>query len=224
MKLMLKATMGLANLVVVLAVVLFGAAGTLAFAEGWAFLASFATASLLITVYLARVDPALLARRVQAGPVAEKERSQRVIQGLASVSFLAMVAVPALDHRFGWSHAPWPIAVVGHALVLIGFLAVFLVFRENTFTSSVIEVTAGQRVIATGPYALVRHPMYLSALLLVAGIPLALGSLVGLVLLVPFVGIIVWRLLDEETFLRRRLAGYAAYQQKVRWRLVPHVW
>src|SRR6185312_16761011 len=126
-------------------------AGTLGFMEGWVFLAVFFAASLAVTIYLARKDPALLARRVQAGPIAEKERSQKVIQAIASLSFLSMVFVPALDHRFGWSHAPLPIVVAGDALVLLGFFVVFLVFRENTFTSSVIEVADEQRVIDTGP-------------------------------------------------------------------------
>jgi protein-S-isoprenylcysteine O-methyltransferase Ste14 len=184
----------------------------------------FSGSSLAITVYLARKDPALLQRRTQAGPFAEKERSQKIIQGLASISFLSTVVVPALDHRFGWSHAPLPIVVGGDALVLVGFLIVFRVFRENTFTSSIIEVASEQRVIDSGPYAIVRHPMYAGALLLVAGIPVALGSLVGLSTLPPFALVIVWRLLDEERFLVGYLPGYADYRQKVRCRLVPRVW
>ena len=176
-----KATWGLAQLVVVMGLLLFAPAGTLRFVEGWAFLALFFGASLAITVYLAKKDPALLERRTQAGPVAEKERSQKLVQGFASIAFLSTIVVPALDHRFGWSHAPLPAVIVGDALVGLGFLLVFLVFRENTFTSSVIEVAAEQRVIETGPYAVVRHPMYVGGLVLVAGIPLALGSLVGLV-------------------------------------------
>ena len=134
------------------------------------------------------------------------------------------MVVPALDHRFRWSSAPLPAVIAGDALVVLGFLVVFLVFRGNTYTSSVIEVASEQPVIDTGPYAIVRHPMYAGALVLVAGIPLALGSLVGLVTLPPFAAIIVWRLLDEERFLLGRLAGYGDYRQKVRWRLVPHVW
>jgi protein-S-isoprenylcysteine O-methyltransferase Ste14 len=113
---------------------------------------------------------------------------------------------------------------VGDALVVLGFLIVFLVFRENTYTSSVIEVATEQRVVTTGPYAAVRHPMYAGALVLLAGIPVALGSLVGLLTFPPFVVIIVWRLLDEERFLVGRLAGYAAYQEKTRCRLIPGVW
>jgi protein-S-isoprenylcysteine O-methyltransferase Ste14 len=199
-------------------------AGTVRFLEGWVFLAVFAGASLAITVYLAKADPALLERRTQAGPVAEKERSQKVIQGLASIAFIATIVVPALDHRCHWSRVPLPGVVVGDVLVALGFLGVFLVFRENTFTSSVIEVAPEQRVIDTGPYAVVRHPMYLGALVLIAGVPLALGSLVGLSTLVPFAAILAWRLVEEERFLGMQLAGYAAYRSKVRFRLIPRVW
>jgi protein-S-isoprenylcysteine O-methyltransferase Ste14 len=219
-----KAGFGLAQLVVVIGLLLFVPAGTLRFVEGWVFLAVFFGASLAITVYLAKADPALLERRTQAGPAAEKERSQKIIQGFASLAFVSTVVVPALDRRCHWSHAPLPAVIAGDTLVALGFLHVFLVFRENTFTSSVIEVAAQQRVIDTGLYALVRHPMYLGGLVLIAGVPLALGSLVGLATIVPFAGVIVWRLLDEERFLVSRLAGYAAYRDKVRYRLIPHVW
>jgi protein-S-isoprenylcysteine O-methyltransferase Ste14 len=219
-----KAMMGLAQLVVVMGLMLFGAAGTVRFVEGWVLLALFSGASLAITIYLARKDPALLERRTQAGPVAEKQRSQKIIQGLASVSFLSVLVVPALDHRFGWSHAPLLLVVAGDLLVSLGFLIVFFVFKENTFTSSVIEVAAEQRVIDTGPYAVVRHPMYSGALVLLAGLPLALGSLVGLVTFVPFAAVIVWRLLDEERFLATRLPGYVSYREKTRYRLIPRIW
>ncbi len=223
-RVMAKAAVGLVQLVLVIALVVFGSAGTVRFVEGWVFLAVFGGASLAITVYLAKKDPALLERRTQAGPIAEKERAQKVIQGLASLVFLTTLLVPALDHRFGWSHAPLLAVFVGDALVAVGFLLVFVVFRENTFTSSVIEVAAEQRVIETGPYAMVRHPMYVGGLVLVAGIPLALGSLVGLLTFPPFAAVVVWRLLDEERFLASHLPGYSAYCAKVRYRLAPFVW
>jgi protein-S-isoprenylcysteine O-methyltransferase Ste14 len=220
----IKAVVGLANLSVVMGLALFAPAGTLRFVEAWVFMALFFGAALAITVYLARSDPALLERRTQAGPIAEKEWAQKIIQGVASVAFLSTLVIPALDHRFGWSHAPLSAVIAGDALVILGFVVVFLVFRENTYTSSVIEVATEQRVIDTGPYAAVRHPMYAGALVLIAGIPLALGSLVGLLMLPPFVAIIVWRLLDEERFLVDRLAGYAAYREKTRRRLIPGIW
>lgn len=223
-KVMSRAALGLAQLVVVMGLALFAPAGTIRFLEGWIFLAVFFGPSLAITVYLARKDPALLKRRTQAGPIAEKERTQKIIQGLAGVAFLSILVLPALDRRFGWSRVPLPAVAGGDLLVLLGFFVVFLVFRENTFTSSVIEVAADQRVIDSGPYAVVRHPMYAGALVLVAGIPLALGSLVALATFPPFVAILVWRLLDEERFLAGHLAGYAAYRERTRWRLIPHVW
>jgi protein-S-isoprenylcysteine O-methyltransferase Ste14 len=221
---MTRAALGLANLVVVLAVALFASAGTVRWTQGWVFLGLFSASALAITVYLARKDPALLERRVQAGPIAEKEPRQKVIQGLSSLSFLSMLVIPALDRRYGWSQAPLPVVVAGDVMVLVGFLIVFRVFRENTFTSSVIEVAAEQRVVDSGPYAVVRHPMYAGALVLVAGIPMALGSLAGLATWPPMAAVIVWRLLDEERFLLGHLRGYAGYRAKVRARLVPRVW
>lgn len=223
-KVTVKAALGLAQLSLMLGLALFAPAGTLRFVEAWVFLGLFLAASLAITVYLAQSDPALLERRTQAGPVAEKERAQKIIQGVASLAFLATIVVPALDHRFGWSRVPLPAVVVGDILVALGFLIVFLVFRQNTFTSSIIEVAAEQRVVDSGPYAVVRHPMYVGGLVLVSGIPLALGSLVGLATLPPFAAVIVWRLLDEEQFLVGHLAGYAAYRQKTPYRLIPRVW
>jgi protein-S-isoprenylcysteine O-methyltransferase Ste14 len=219
-----KAFVGFAQLLVVIGLLLFVPAGTVRFAGGWVFLALFFGSSLAITLYLAKKDPALLERRTQAGPVAEQRRSQKIIQGFASIVFAATIVVPALDHRFSWSHAPLPAVIAGDTLVAAGFLIVFLVFRQNTFTSSVIEVASGQRVIETGPYAMVRHPMYVGGLVLVAGIPLALGSLVGLLTFPPFAAIIVWRLLDEERFLVSHLDGYEAYRQRTRSRLIPHIW
>jgi protein-S-isoprenylcysteine O-methyltransferase Ste14 len=223
-KMALKATLGLVQLVAVIGVALFVPAGTVGFIEGWIFLAVFSASSLAITLYLMKRDPALLERRTQAGPVAEKEQSQKLIQGFASVAFLSTLVVPALDHRFRWSHVPMVAVIGGDVLVALGFLTIFLVFRANTFTSAVIEVAAEQRVIDTGPYAIVRQPLYSGALVMFIGVPLALGSFVGLLTFVPFAATIVWRLLDEERFLSSRLTGYAAYRDKTRYRLVPRVW
>jgi protein-S-isoprenylcysteine O-methyltransferase Ste14 len=222
--LMTRAFLGLGVLVIAMGLLVFVSAGTLRYPQGWAFLGVFFGASLAITLHLMRRDPELLARRVKAGPVAERRPRQRLIQGLANVAFLAVLAVPALDHRFAWSHVPLPVVVAGDVLVGVGFLLVFLVFRENSFASAVVEVGAEQKVIDTGPYARVRHPMYAGALVLLVGVPLALGSLWGLLALVPFTAVIVWRLLDEEAFLARELPGYTAYRSRTRYRLIPFVW
>jgi protein-S-isoprenylcysteine O-methyltransferase Ste14 len=219
-----KAIAGLLWLMLVLGLALFAPAGTVHYVEAWIYLGIFGGASLAVTLYLAKKDPALLERRTKAGPLAEKERSQKIIQALASVAFLSLIVVPALDRRFGWSHVPLAAVVAGDVLVAAAFLGIFFVFRENTFTSATVEVAEEQRIVTTGPYAIVRHPMYASALLLVIGTPPALGSLVGLVTFVPFVAVLVWRLLDEERLLAKDLAGYAEYREKVRFRLIPGVW
>jgi len=219
-----QAWLGLGALAAVVGALVFSVAGTLRYPEGWVFLALFFGSSLAVTLYLMRRDPKLLERRVKAGPAAEQRPRQRTIQLLASCVFLAILAVPALDHRFGWSHPPLAVVVAGDFLVAVGFLLVFLVFRANSYASAVIEVGAAQKVIDTGPYALVRHPMYAGALVLLAGIPLGLGSFWGLLVLAPFTAVIAWRLLDEEAFLLQQLPGYAAYRNKVRFRLIPFVW
>ena len=210
-------------LALVMGVLLFAAAGTVRYWQGWLFLAVFCGASAAVTLDLARHDPALLRRRLVGGPFAERQMSQKVITLFASIGFLSLLLVPALDHRFGWSHVPVPLVIAGDILIAAGFAVVLRVFRENTFTSARIEIAKEQRVITTGPYALVRHPMYAGAFLYLVGMPLALGSFWGLVALVPMVGVIIWRLLDEEALLASGLPGYADYLRSVRWRLIPGI-
>lgn len=143
--------------------------------------------------------------------------------GVATLGFVALLLVPALDVRWNGARVPAALSAIGDTLILAGFYLVFLVFRENTFAASTIEVAGDQRVISTGPYAIVRHPMYAGGLLFMAATPLALGSWWGFVPFVVVVAVIVWRLMDEERLLRERLPGYAAYCMKVKWRLLPGV-
>jgi protein-S-isoprenylcysteine O-methyltransferase Ste14 len=176
------------------------------------------------TLYLLRRDPALLERRMSGGPTAEKRPAQRLIMLGTSLGFIALLVVPALDHRFGWSAVPFEAVVVGDVLVAVGFALIVRVYRENTFSSATIEVAENQTVISTGPYAIVRHPMYASGSLYLFGTPLALGSYWGLVPIAAMMPFLIWRLLDEERLLAKDLAGYAEYQKRVRHRLVPFVW
>jgi protein-S-isoprenylcysteine O-methyltransferase Ste14 len=219
-----KAVFGLLLVLVVMGVLLFGFAGTLRFGEAWVFLAVFGGAALAITLYLMRYDPQLLARRVYGGPTAEKQRSQQVIQGITATAFVAMLVVPALDHRWHWSTMPLAILVVGEAIVLSGFLVIFLVYRENSFASAIIEVAPGQKVVSSGPYALVRHPMYFGGLLMFVGVPLSLASWWGLTAVCLMVPALIWRLQDEERFLVVHLPGYTDYQGIVHGRLIPGIW
>jgi protein-S-isoprenylcysteine O-methyltransferase Ste14 len=218
-----RAAVGLAQLAAGMILALF-LAGGFDWVEGWAFFAVFLLCSALTTLYIQRHDPALLQRRLKAGFRAEQRPRQKAVQALASLAFSVAMVVPALDHRFGWSHVPLGVVVLGDLMVALGYLAVLRVFKENTFASALIEVGSEQRVIDTGPYALVRHPMYGSALLMLAGIPLALGSLWGLCVLPLFVALLIWRLIDEETLLVQDLPGYDNYRERVRYRLVPRLW
>jgi protein-S-isoprenylcysteine O-methyltransferase Ste14 len=224
MSLLIRTLAGFVFLCAVMGLVIFAGAGSLGFWRGWLLIGVFAGASGLITAWLWVHDKALLERRVKAGPTSEDDPIQRRIQSLAGVAFLGALLVPALDHRFGWSRVPTLAALAGDGLVALGFLVVFLVFRENTFTSGTIEIAADQRVIDTGPYALVRHPMYAGALVRFVGMPIALGSWWGLIIAAGIVPVLAWRLLREETFLCQHLAGYADYRRRTRFRLAPMLW
>jgi protein-S-isoprenylcysteine O-methyltransferase Ste14 len=219
-----KAVRGLVILFLVMAAMLFGTAGTLDYWQAWLYLAAYFAASIAITLYLVRKDPALLQRRMSGGPFAEKEPTQRVIMMLASLGFIALAIVPALDHRFGWSHVPVPMVLGGDVVMLLGWYGIYVVFRENSFASATIEAAADQRVISTGPYAFVRHPMYAAALVMLLGISPALGSWWGLPIVLALVPALAWRLTDEERFLLQHLPGYREYRDNVRYRLLPLVW
>jgi protein-S-isoprenylcysteine O-methyltransferase Ste14 len=188
------------------------------------FFAFFFVGSSAIGLYLAICNPVLLERRMNVGPTAEKETSQKIIILFALLGFIALLVFPGLDHRFGWSTVPPYVSVAGDALVALGFILTFVVILQNDYAASTIQVVEGQKVVSTGLYAYVRHPMYAGVLPMLVGMPLALGSwwsLVGLVLAVPA---IIWRLVDEEKFLHKNLPGYTQYMQKVRYRLIPFIW
>ena len=219
-----KTVLGFIQLVAALGILLFAPAWTLDYWQAWLYLFVFAASSALITTYLWKKDPKLLGRRIDAGPRAENEKSQRLIQLLASLVFVGAMILPSLDHRSSWSAVPLPVVVAGDVLTALGFLIVFLVFKENTFTAATIVVTPGQKVVTTGPYAVVRHPMYSGALVMLFGTPLALGSWWGLLMFIPMIATIAWRARDEERFLFNNLAGYKEYCQIVRYRLVPFAW
>jgi protein-S-isoprenylcysteine O-methyltransferase Ste14 len=209
---------------VALAALLFIPAWTLDYWQAWLFMAVFVCTSGAITVYLAIRDPKLLERRMNVGPRAENEPAQKIIMLLATLGFIVTIVFPVLDHRFGWSAVPASVSVLGDALIALAFLFIFFVFRQNSYGASTIQIAEGQTVISTGPYALVRHPMYAGALVMLIGTPLALGSWWGLFAVLLVLPVLIWRLLDEERFLRQNLPGYAEYQTKVKYRLLPFIW
>jgi protein-S-isoprenylcysteine O-methyltransferase Ste14 len=219
-----KAFARLLFLLLVMAALLFIPAGTMDYWQAWAFLAAYFGSAFAITLYLMTKDPKLLERRISGGPAAEKEFVQKIITLFAAAAFIGAVVGPALDHRFAWSHMSPSVALVGDALVALGWIGSFLVFRENSFTFATVEVAPDPKVISTGPYALVRHPTYAGALIMLLGIPIALGSWWGVLAIGAIIPTLVWRVLDEEKFLAGNLPGYVEYQKAVRHRLIPLVW
>lgn len=219
-----QAWSALAKFVGFLLLCIFVSAGTVRYVAGWVYAALFTACVAWITWYLQRHDPALLRRRMAAGPGAEKERTQRTIQSIASVAFAGLFVVAGLDHRYAWSAVPNWVAAVGDVLLVLGLAMVFLTFRENSFTSGIVEVAPEQRVVDTGPYARVRHPMYAGALLFLLGTPLALESWWALVPFALLTAAIVVRLVAEERLLARTLPGYDRYLTRVKYRLAPGIW
>jgi protein-S-isoprenylcysteine O-methyltransferase Ste14 len=219
-----RAAVAVAVVAAAMGLLLFGPAGTVHYWQGWVYLSIFAVASALTTLYVIRHQPALLERRMRGGPLAETRPAQKLIMLVTSAGFVALLVVPALDHRFGWSTVPRVAVLAGDVLVITGFALIGLVYRENPWTAATIELAEDQRVVSTGPYAVVRHPMYASASLYLLGTPLALGSCWGFVPIATIIPFLIWRLLDEERFLAENLPGYADYRRRVRHRLVPFVW
>jgi protein-S-isoprenylcysteine O-methyltransferase Ste14 len=205
-------------------VLLFLPAWTVHFWQAWLFWAVFTAAQLSITLYFLRTDPHLIQNRLKAGPRAESRPAQKLILFFAVILSLAMITLPGFDHRFGWSVVPVPLVLLGDLGVLVGMSVTFLVFRANTHAAATVKLEENQQVISTGLYCIVRHPMYLGALILFFASPLALASFWTL-LFVPFLfATLAARLLDEERLLLANLPGYAAYCERVRSHLIPFIW
>ncbi len=222
--LIIKSIAGLAFLLVFLGAMLFASAGTFNYWQAWLYIAVFGLSTLFVTLYLMKYDQKLLASRVAAGPTAETEKTQKVIQSLASVFFMAVFIVAGIDFRYHWSSMPTVVSLAADALAAVGFYIVFLTFKANSYTSAVIEVAKDQQVITTGPYAIVRHPMYMGASLLMIVTPLALGSWVAFPFPILLIVTIAMRAMEEEKFLATNLTGYETYRKKVHYRIIPFVW
>lgn len=217
-----KVTMSWAASNVLALTLIFLPAGTFAYWQGWLFLGVCGVCSSLTFLYLAKNDRELLGRRLR-GPMQEARGAQKVIATAMYLCLFFNVVLSALDHRFGWTGNVPLLVLVGNVLVVAGLYLYFLVYRENRFAAATVEVAEGQHVISTGPYGIVRHPLYVALVTVAAGIPLALESYLGLIFVVPLVALVVWRLLDEEALLAKNLSGYAEYQVQTRWRLIPGV-
>jgi protein-S-isoprenylcysteine O-methyltransferase Ste14 len=209
---------------VVLGFILFYPAGTFDYWQAWVFIAIFTIATSVPSLYLVRTNPAALQRRMRGGPLAEGRTVQKFIIIGAFLGLFGMVALSAFDRRFGWSSVPVVICVIGDLLVVAGLTIAMLVVVQNSYAAATVTVEEGQKLASRGLYKLVRHPMYVGDVILMVGIPLALGSYWGLLFILPGVLALVFRILDEEKMLNQELAGYPEYAQQVRYRLMPYVW
>lgn len=201
--------------------ILFLPAGSLDYWEAWIYIGVLFVPMLFVFLYFIKRDPELLERRLRGK---EKEEKQKSIIKIANLIFFIGFLIPGFDHRYHWSDVPVSLVIVSDSIVFFGYNFFFWVLRENSYASRIIEVEKGQEVITTGPYEIVRHPMYLAVILMILFTPLALGSYWALIFFLPLIPLIVFRLLDEEKMLLRELPGYEEYCRKTRYRLFPLIW
>ncbi|MFA5106567.1 MAG: isoprenylcysteine carboxylmethyltransferase family protein [Candidatus Micrarchaeia archaeon] len=203
------------------AAMLFIPAGTLDYWQGWLYMAVLFVPVSFVMLYFLKSDPEFLERRFRTR---EKEARQQLVVKATGIIFFIGFLIPGLDRRFGWSQMPAEVSLVSACLVLMGYAIVFIVFRENSYAGRTVEVEKGQKVISTGPYSVVRHPMYLGVIVLYVATPFALGSYWALPLFILIAPFLVIRIINEEEVLSRDLPGYGAYLGKVKYRLFPYVW
>jgi protein-S-isoprenylcysteine O-methyltransferase Ste14 len=208
----------------VLGSLLFLPAGTLNYWQAWVFIGVFTVATIIPSIYLARTNPAALRRRMRGGPLAEGRAIQKIVIIGAFLDLFAMVVLSVFDHRMGWSSVPAWLCLLGDVLIAAGIGFAMLVIVQNNYAAATVTVETGQSVASRGLYTFVRHPMYVGNVIMMVGIPLALGSYWGLLLVIPGVLVLVSRILDEEKMLTQELGGYREYTQRVRYRLLPYVW
>jgi len=217
----LKALLLLALTVVVTGLLLFLPAGSLKYWQAWLFMGVLFIPFIFVVLYLIMNDPELIERRLR---FKEKEAGEKLIIKLSQVIFFIGILVPGFDYRFGWSHVPVWLVILSDTVIFLGYMLVFLTFKENSYASRIVEVEKKQKLCMTGPYAVVRHPMYAGIIPMYVCVPIALGSYYALIFFVPVVGVIFYRIFDEEKILSRNLKGYKQYMNKVKYRLIPGVW
>ena len=221
MKLLTEALVKFTCGLLLVGLLIFLPAGTLAYSGGWLLVGLLFVPMLIAGFVMLAKSPDFLKKRLDAK---EKQATQRGVLAFSGLMFIAGFVVAGLDFRFGWSNMPtW--AVIAASVVFLGAYALYAeVMRENAYLSRTIQVEEGQTVVDTGLYGIVRHPMYMTTLLLFLTIPLVLGSWYALIAFAFYPAIIIVRLKDEEDLLTRELPGYEAYKQKVKYRLIPFIW
>jgi protein-S-isoprenylcysteine O-methyltransferase Ste14 len=206
---------------ILIGLLIFLPAGDIKFFNGWLYLITLFIPMICIAVYFFIKDPQLLEKRMR---IKEKQKKQKIYVIISLFLFIVTYAIPGFDYRFNWSRVPLWLVVTSIFFIETGYFMFFTVLKQNSFASRIIEVQEGQKVIETGLYSLVRHPMYLAAMIIYLGTPLILGSFYSLfpVLFLPL--ILSYRIINEEKVLSDNLEGYLNYMKKVKYRLIPFVW
>ena len=221
MKLLLKTLVAFLSGLLITGAMLFVPAGTLAYRGAWLFISLLFAPILVMGVVLFVKNPELLSKRLE---MKEREKEQKGVVAWSGLLLVASFIVAGLDHRFGWSNVPTTIVIIASVVLLVGYALYAEVLRENVYLSRIVEVQEGQRVIDTGLYGIVRHPMYLAVTLLYLAIPLVLGSWWALLVMFPCVLLLAARIKNEEQVLHQGLPGYTDYTKRVRYRMIPWVW
>lgn len=220
----LRVTLSSLTSLAVFVALLFWPAGTVDYWQGWTFLCVFAVASLVPILFLNRIDPAVVERRMYGGPTAEPRLVQKVVVVGIIGCFAGILVLSGLDRRFGWSQVPAWLSVLGAVMVAVGLGIAMLVVYQNRYAAANIVVEDQQKLVTTGLYGMVRHPMYSGSVIMIIGMPLALGSYWALIPAIVSLLLLVIRTVDEETMLRQELPGYRDYMAGVRYRLIPLIW
>ncbi|MBE3093411.1 MAG: isoprenylcysteine carboxylmethyltransferase family protein [Actinobacteria bacterium] len=220
-QLLIKVLIRLVLAIIVLGLIFFIPAGLIKFWEAWAYMGILFIPMIFVLIYLLKNDPELLERRMK---MKEKEEPQKACIKFSLLVFFIAFIIPGFDYRFEWSKVPFIVIIIADLFIFIGYLLFFLVLKENTYASRIIEVEKGQKVISTGPYAIIRHPMYVAVLMMYVLSPLALGSYWAVLAVLPLPVLVIFRIKSEEKILRDKLPGYREYTQKVKYRLIPYIW
>lgn len=221
MKLKRKAFLLFLSSLLVIGLMLFLPAGSLNYWQGWLFIAILFIPCIFVAFYFFKHDPGLLERRLK---FKEKEVQQKLLIKISIFVFFIGFLIPGFDYRYHWSNVSVFLVIISAIIVLIGYSIVFFVFKENSFTSRTVEVYKKQKLVSTGPYSIIRHPMYLGVILMYISMPLTLGSYYALIFSIPMIFVIIFRTLNEEKVLARDLKGYKQYMKKVKYRIIPYLW
>ena len=220
-QLLIKVLIRLVLVIIILGLVFFLPAGSIKFWEARAYMGVLFITMIFVLIYILKKDPELLERRMK---MKEKEEPQKAFIKLSFLVFFLAFIIPGFDYRFEWSKVLFIVVIIADLFVFIGYLLFFLVLKENTYASRIIEVEKGQKVISTGPYVIIRHPMYVAVLMMYVLSPLALGSYWAVLAVLPLPVLIIFRIKNEEKILIDKLPGYREYTQKVKYRLIPYIW